>query len=142
MANEFMLALPIIVGLLGVGLAIFDRGWREYVTAKRNDPTITHFSADYMVNLIVTAGGVGAFFGAVIPLIIGSMTALPPEGIFIWTFTQIWGGYTSAYTILDKLNTPIETKTALRKLREAVANGDIKVEPKGQPTGTTAETKF
>lgn len=132
---ETDIVIPMIVGLAAVGLALLDRGYLSYRNAKKADPTI-HFSAEYIVTIIIAAGGAGGFFGLILPVIQATITA-PIQGYFLmWTMVQFVTAYFATVGILDKLNQPLEAKTELATLRRNVVNGNVRVENKdgGSPT--------
>lgn len=132
---ESDILIPMVLGLAAVGLALLDRGYLSYRQAKKADPTI-HFSAEYIVTIIITAGGAGGFFGLILPVLQAAITA-PIEGyIVMWAMVQFVTAYFATVGILDKLNQPLEAKTELANLKKAVVNGNVRVENKegGSPT--------
>jgi hypothetical protein len=104
------LVYGIVIGMAAVGLAIFDRGYGAYRTAKKDNPDLK-FSADYLVNIIVSAGGMGGLFAGVFPLVVNSI-AQPKEGTeIIWFGLQFISGYLATLGLLDKLNRVTEKST-------------------------------
>jgi hypothetical protein len=131
---ESEIAIPIAVGLAAVGLALLDRGYLSYRNAKKSDPSLK-FSFEYIVTIIIAAGGAGGFFGLILPIIQATITA-PIEGYFtIWAMVQFVTAYFSTVGLLDKLNQTLEAKNETAKVKAAVASGDIKIENKkeGEP---------
>ena len=127
---ETDIIIPMIVGLAAVGLALLDRGYLSYRNAKKADPTL-QFSGEYVVTIIIAAGGAGGFFGLILPVITATITA-PIEGYFLmWVMIQFVTAYFATVGILDKLNQPIEAKTELATFKKVVAaNSNVTVEKK------------
>ena len=124
---EAWLYYGVVVGLAAVGLALFDRGYGDFRTARKSNPDLK-FTADYIVNIIVAAGGAGGFFGVAFPVILNAITK-PAEGMdAIWIILQFVSAYFATIGILDKLNKATEAKTEAAIFKKlAVSNGSITV---------------
>lgn len=115
-----MISIPIIVGLIAVGVALLERGYKRYLEEKKiqeaEGKTIS-FDLAYMVNMLVTAGGSAAIV-AVIPVVIEEIGA-PTQITMVSLILNAILGYTTAYRILDGMNNSTdikrETATEIRK---------------------------
>jgi hypothetical protein len=118
----------VAVGLFAVGIALLDRGYGAYRTAKKGNPDLK-FSADYIINIIVAAGGMGGFFGVVFPVVLTSIST-PKEGMdIIWIALQFVSAYFSTIGVLDKLNRATEGKTEATVFKKlALSKGNVTVD--------------
>jgi hypothetical protein len=118
---EVWLYYGVVVGLAAVGLALFDRGYGDFRTARKSNPDLK-FTADYIVNIIVAAGGAGGFFGVAFPVILNAITK-PAEGMdVIWIILQFVSAYFATIGILDKLNKSTEAKTEAAVFKKLAVN--------------------
>lgn len=113
-------SIPIIVGLVGVGIAVFERGYKRYLDARKEDPSLK-FDSSYIVNILISSGGMAAIIGGVIP----ALTEQLGEPSTAITFISIIGnfalGYLATYRILDGLNNATEQKTQMAKKNAVIA---------------------
>jgi len=102
-------SIPIIVGLIGVGIAIFERGYKRFLDAKKEDPSLT-FDWSYLVNILISSGGMAAIIGGVIPALTEQLGE-PSNAITLISIMGNFGlGYLLTYRILDGLNNSTEQK--------------------------------
>lgn len=111
---ELLNAVPLIIGLFFVGIAIFQRAVKTFLEKKKEDPHLK-FDTTYLLNLWVSTG----VSTAIISIITALLTLIPERQVTELTFYGIISnailGYTTAYTILDQLNTGTEKAIALVK---------------------------
>lgn len=122
--DPIIYSVPIIVGLIGTGIAIFERGYKRYLDARKEDPTLK-FDWSYLVNILISSGGMAAIIGGVIP----ALTEQLGEPSSVITLISIIGnfslGYLLTYRILDGLNNVTE-----QKIKVAVKNATILAQEK------------
>ena len=116
----FEAEIPLIVGLVGVGVAILERGYKRYLEEKKLNPDLK-FDSTYMLNLLVSTGIGTVIVTTIVPALIAALSKTPVDE----TIVQFAGlsaiilnfilGYTLTYRILDALNTSTEKKLALVK---------------------------
>ena len=111
--------VALIVGLIGVGVAILERGYKKYLEAHAIDPTIK-FNGTYQLNLFVSTGIGTTLVSVIVPALI---TALGQQSN---PYTGIGGavinfflGYGITYRILDGLNTSTDKKMELAEATKA-----------------------
>jgi hypothetical protein len=116
LVDSFLAITPgIAVGLVFLAIAILERGYRTFLEERKIDPTIK-FSGAYFLNIVITAGsGSGIMMIlSILPSLITQLTEADSVVITLFSLTsQAILGYTAGYTILDKLNTRVETRAAL-----------------------------
>jgi hypothetical protein len=110
--EEIVFAVPIVVGLIGVGLAIFERGYKRYLDAKQEDPTLT-FDHSYMINILISSGGMAAVIGGVIPALTEQIGDITTPITVISVLGNFGLGYLLTYRVLDGLNNATEQKIKL-----------------------------
>lgn len=110
--DPIIYSIPIIVGLVGTGIAIFERGYKRFLDARKEDPSLV-FDHSYLINILISSGGMAAIIGGVIP----ALTEQLGEPSSTITMISIIGnfslGYLLTYRILDGLNNATEQKTQL-----------------------------
>lgn len=110
--------IPIIVGLVFVGLAVLQRGYKTFLQEKKTNPDIK-FDGTYMLNFWVSTGIAGAIVTIIPPLL---TTLLPSNAGPITLYSIIVNavlGYTTAWTALDQMNTSTENKLIANKSETA-----------------------
>lgn len=117
MASEVEISIAIIVGIISVLVAIFERGYKRYLEEKKTDPTIK-FDGLYMINMAVTTGVTSAFV-ALLPTLIQSVSETA-ELTLASILINAALGYTLAYRILDGLNSSTENKIETVKAKTAL----------------------
>lgn len=110
MADVSVLIFPFILAMIGLVVAVFERGYKRYQDEKANNPDL-HFSGAYIVNMVLTAGGVGTLL-AIITAVIASLQSgeTAAEVNFIAAIGQFGLGYLLSYRVLDGLNNRTEKK--------------------------------
>ena len=107
--------IPLIIGLIGVGFAILERGYKTYLEQKKLEKDLK-FGAPYMLNLLISTGVGTALVTAVIPTLItqiqGQTEAELPVTVGALLLNFILG-YTVTYRILDALNNSTDKKMEL-----------------------------
>ena len=127
--DELNVIIPILVGLGAVAFAILERGYKRFLDEKKiaeAEGRTLKFDAAYMINMVVTAG-VTSGFVAIIPILVESV-GTPAQITFVSLLLTAATGYTTAYTILDKMNTKTDTKIEVAKMISD--NKDLKKELK------------
>jgi hypothetical protein len=116
----FEAEIPLIIGLVGVAIAVLERGYKRYLEQKKIDPTIK-FGGTYMLNLLISTSVGTALVTAVVPAvisaIIGTIESETPVAFTISSmFLNFVLGYTTTYRILDALNTSTDRKMELAEV--------------------------
>jgi hypothetical protein len=111
----FEAEIPLIIGLVGVAIAVLERSYKAYLEAKKIDPSIS-FGAPYLINLLISTG-VGTALATIIPNLVTQVTEqtglpLTVGGMLL----NIILGYTVTYRILDGLNTSTDRKLAIAEI--------------------------
>lgn len=133
MASEVEISIAIIVGIISVLVAIFERGYKRYLEEKKTDPTIK-FDGLYMINMAVTTGVTSAFV-ALLPTLIQSVSETA-ELTLASILINAALGYTLAYRILDGLNSSTENKIETVKAKTALKIEKEKNKPQPAPEDT------
>ena len=115
MAEVITTAIPIIVGLIFVALAVLERGYKQFLEARKADSTLK-FSGAYLLNLLVSGGVTSVIIITIIPALLSgtTQTELTLSAIIL----QAVLGYTIAWTTLDKLNSGTEKKAEIAELKK------------------------
>jgi len=113
MAVDITTVLPILVGLVFVAFAVLERGYKTFLEAKKVDTTLK-FSGAYLLNLLVSTGVTSVIIMAVVPAVLTGIGSATQEITFAAIILQAVLGYTTAYTILDKMNKSTETKVEVK----------------------------
>lgn len=107
--DEIILAVPIVLGLVGVGLAVAERGYKRYLDAKRENPALT-FDSSYLINILISSGGMSAIIAGVIPTLTEQLGEVTTPITVISVIGNFALGYLATYRILDGLNNVTEQK--------------------------------
>ena len=108
-------SIPLIVGLIGVLVAVLERGYKRYLEEKKLNPELK-FDGAYMLNLLVSAGIGTALVATVIPALITAVQGQVPTEVTVASlFLNFILGYTTTYRILDAMNTSTDNKLAENK---------------------------
>ena len=110
--EEIVLAVPIFLGLVGVGLAVAERGYKRYLDAKKEDPTLT-FDSSYLINILISSGGMAAIIAGVIPTLTEQLGEVTTPITVVSVIGNFALGYLATYRILDGLNNITEQKVKL-----------------------------
>src|ERR1051325_11323630 len=89
------------VSIAGMVVALVEPGWKRFQDEKASNPQLK-FNAAYIVNMILTAGGVGtllAIIAAIIVALKGGETSIEVD--FFAIIGQFGLGYLISYRILD-----------------------------------------
>jgi cystathionine beta-lyase/cystathionine gamma-synthase len=127
--DQINIIIPILVGLGAVAFAILERGYKRFLDEKKiaeAEGRTLKFDLAYLINMIVTAG-VTSGFVAIIPVLVETV-GQPNEVTFVSLLLTAATGYTTAYTILDKMNTKTDVKIEVAKM--ITDNKDLKKELK------------
>lgn len=122
--DELIIAIPLIVGLIGVSLAVFERGYKRFLDAKKEDPSLV-WDNSYLVNILISAGGMAAIIAGVIPALVEMVPDPTTPLTLVSLIGNFLGGYLGTYRILDGLNNTTEQKI---KLAAAAATTTTKSE--------------
>lgn len=109
MVDEISLAGPIVLGLIGVLVAVLDRGYLRFKEEQINKPELK-FGGAYLVNFLISSGASAAIIITVIPSLVSGLGSVTGTGAAAVSILQLILGYTLAYTMLSKLNTSTERK--------------------------------
>src|ERR1051326_5997612 len=114
MADPATLAAgPIVAGIVGIILAVLQRGYIRYREEKNEHPEIT-FGGTYLLNMILAAGGVGLILTTILPALFTGLVALPGIDATAATaygvVTQAGLGYGLTYAALSGTNPPRKKK--------------------------------
>jgi hypothetical protein len=136
MADEIMIAVPIILGLIGVLVAIVDRGYLRYKEEQSQNPDLK-FGGAYLLNFLITTGASSAIIITVIPGLLAGLADVNAGTTAATAILQLVLGYTLAYTMLSKLNTGTERKIELLQARSKLTKTEL-----GSLDHTKDETKI
>lgn len=124
--DQVMVAVPLVVGLIGVGLAVFERGYKRFLDAKKEDPSLT-WDNSYLINILISAGGMAAIIAGVIPALVEMVPETSTPLTLVSLIGNFLGGYLGTYRILDGLNNTTEQKVKLAAAaRKSVEEGNNK----------------
>jgi hypothetical protein len=118
--DQVIVAIPLFVGLVGVGLAVFERGYKRFLDARKEDPTLK-WDNSYMINILISAGGMSAIIAGVIPVLMEMIPDVVTAITVVSLVGNFFGGYLGTYRILDGLNNSTEQKTQLAKKNSIIA---------------------
>ncbi len=113
---------PIIAGIIGIALAVLQRGYIRYREEKKEFPEI-QFGGTYLLNMILAAGGVGLILTVILPSLFTGLAELPDTEAGLVTaygiVTQAGMGYGLTYAALSGANTSTERKMSLAAAKKA-----------------------
>jgi len=104
MATLDPIIIPFVVSMIGLAIAIVERGWKRFKDEQATNPQLK-FNTAYLLNMLLTAGGVGTLL-SVISAVIASLTSgeTSLEVTLVAIASQFALGYLLAYRILDAFN--------------------------------------
>lgn len=111
--------IPVIVGLIGLSLALLERGYKRYLDEKKEQPELS-FGLSYLVNMIVAGGGSAVLVG-IIPALLTQLGEQPTVISIVVLGQQFLLGYLTAYRALDGLNKRTDDKVELAKKLEGLS---------------------
>ena len=108
MAVESLVSIPIIIGLLGVVIAVLERGYKTFLEKKVTEPDLK-FNSAYLLNILISGGTIATLIISVLPLVLTEINAneVVTLGSAILVFVV---GYGSTYRVLDGFNNRTELK--------------------------------
>lgn len=107
--------IPIIIGLVGVGIAILQRAYKSFLDKKAVEPELK-FNGAYLLNALISTGAGVSIVTAVIPAVINELTGQSSIPITIGSiFLNFVSGYALTYTILDTLNNSTSKTIAIEE---------------------------
>ena len=105
--------LPIIVGLIAVGAAILERGYKTFLEKRKEDPELK-FDGAYLLNILVSTGTSVTIVTGVLPAVITELTGQSTVPVTIGSILLNFVlGYAVTYRILDALNNSTSNKIAI-----------------------------
>lgn len=126
------MSAEILVGIaiIGVIIAVVERGLKRYYDEKAENPTIK-FSSSYIINILISGGGMSAIIIGVLPVVAENFqNPEQPIAITVFSVMSAFGfGYLTTFRILDGLNNRTEEKVEVARIHNT-------------PTATTATTTF
>lgn len=114
--DELIIAVPLLIGFVGVGLALFERGYKRFLDARKEDPSLK-WDNSYLINILISAGGMSAIIGGVIPALIEQIPDVNTPITIISLIGNFGTGYLLTYRILDGLNNMTEQKIEIARLK-------------------------
>lgn len=110
--------LPIIIGLVGVGIALANRAWKTFLEKQKEDPKLK-FDAVYLTNALIASGTIITVVTGVIPVIVEQVVQFPNGIVTIALVIANFAiGYFGTYNILDGLNKGTAQKIEIAELKE------------------------
>lgn len=110
--------LPIIIGLVGIGIAVAHRTYKSFLDAQRENPDIK-FDMAYLVNAFIGSGVFITIITGVIPVVVDEVVPFPNGIVTIALVIANFSiGYFGTYRVLDGLNKTTDTKIELASLKE------------------------
>ena len=110
-ADPVIVGIPIAVGLIFVAFAVLERGYKRFLVEKKiveAEGKTIEFDLAYIVNMIVSSG-ISISIISVLPTLldqIGTPTEITVGSLILNAIL----GYTTAYTVLDKMNQKTDSK--------------------------------
>lgn len=122
--DELIIAIPLVVGLVGISLAVGERGYKRFLDAKKEDPSLV-WDNSYLINILISAGGMSAIIAGVVPTLIEMIPDISTPMTIASLIGNFLGGYLGTYRILDGLNNSTE-----QKIHMAAKNATIEAQEK------------
>ena len=111
--------LPIIIGLVGIGIAVAHRTYKSFLDKQKEDPNIK-FDYAYLVNAFIASGTFITIITGVIPVVVGEVVPFPSGIVTIALVIANFSiGYFGTYRVLDGFNSTTSTKIEIAELKEA-----------------------
>lgn len=124
--------IPVIVGLIGLSLALLERGYKRFLDEKKEQPDLK-FGLAYLVNMLVAGGGSAVLVG-IIPALLTQLGDMPTTISIVVLGQQFLLGYLTAYRALDGLNKRTDDKVELaNKLQNLTGSGSGGTTPATPP---------
>ena len=118
MAVESLVSIPIIIGLLGVVIAILERGYKTFLEKRATEPNLK-FNSAYLLNILISGGSMVVIITAVLPAVLSEIAAAPAGPLTLGAAVLVFiVGYGATYRILDGLNNRTELKLEVDELKE------------------------
>lgn len=110
--------LPIIIGLVGIGIAVAHRTYKSFLDKQKEDPSIK-FDVAYLVNAFIASGTFITIITGVIPVVVGEVVPFENGIVTIALVIANFSiGYFGTYRVLDGLNNTTSTKIEIASLKE------------------------
>lgn len=122
MVDAVATGVPLLVGLIFVAWAVLERGYKRYLEEKANQPDLK-FGGAYLLNFVITTGVSAVVITTIIPGLIAGLSDVPAEITVTAIILQAILGYTTAYTILSKMNTGTEKKLEIAAAKKKLGKG-------------------
>lgn len=120
---------PIVAGIIGILLAVLQRGYIRFTEEKKEHPEIK-FGGIYLLNMVMSAGGIGLFITGIVPALFAGLIAIPDVDATALTaygiITNAGMGYGLTYAALSLANTSTERKMALAAAKKAAGPEAVK----------------
>jgi len=113
------LEVPVIAGLMGLSLALLERGYKRFLDEKAERPDLK-FGLSYLINMLVAGGGSAVLVG-VLPALLTQLGDMPTEFSIVILGQQFLLGYLTAYRALDGLNNRTDDKIELARKLEGLS---------------------
>jgi hypothetical protein len=111
------MTVAIAVGIGAMVIALFERGYRTYLEEKKANPDL-EFSMVYLLNILMSAGGIGTIIVAVIPAILSQLGNTNTATVTLASvLIQATIGYLATYRVLDGLNNGTTNNVKLKTLK-------------------------
>ena len=118
---------PLIAGIIGIALAVLQRGYIRFREEQKEHPDIK-FGGVYLLNMVMAAGGVGLFITGVVPALFSGLAAIPDVNAQALTaygiVTQAGLGYGLTYAALSTANTSTERKAESSAAKNIMSDED------------------
>ena len=114
----FGIEIPIIIGLVAVGVAVLERSYKTFLEKKAVDPELK-FNGAYLLNALISTGIGVSIVTAVIPAVLAEISNAPSVpltlGAVIMNFIL---GYAATYRILDAFNNSTSKAIAVEEAEQ------------------------
>lgn len=120
----------LVVGLIGVAIAILERGYKKYQDQKATDPDLK-FNFSYLINMLVSSGIGSVLATTIIPTLISQLPdstieqAVTPLFIII----NFLLGYATTFRVLDGMNNSTAKKIELSQATTPTTTRPSKTSP-------------
>lgn len=118
--ENLYISIPVIIGLVAIGIAILERGYKTFLEKKQIDPKL-EFNTAYLLNILITSGTMVAAITGVLPVVLAEISAQGDIPLTLGSAAVVFViGYASTYRILDGLNNSTEKRLEVQELQEQV----------------------
>ena len=118
--ENILLSATVIIGLIGVAIAILERGYKTYLEKKAIEPNLK-FNSAYLLNILISGGTMVGLITVVLPIVLSDISNTPNVPLTLGAAATVFIiGYGSTYRFLDGLNNSTEKRLELQEVKEEI----------------------